>query len=108
MADDHRYAILTHPERYDAKPRVFQELRHLAAHLHQQRKGAPIQLQDSPMAFEGEADARQGVSVWTLTEDGARRCFLGWAWLNGAGRQSLETAIFALQPRPARPLFAGG
>lgn len=99
MSADIRFAILVRPERADVKPRAFAELRHLARHIHMQRKGATIELINAPLEFtDGQRD---GVSVWTV-EDGAQRCYLGWAWLNGAGRETLEAALAAITPPVVR------
>lgn len=104
MPSEARYVLFTHPERADIRPRVFPDLRRLAAHVHQQRKGAAIELQDAPLELDGDAAPRPGVSVWTLSDLGERRCFMGWCYIDGQKRPVLEAALAALRPTTnARP-----
>jgi hypothetical protein len=83
------------------KPMAFADLGALARHLHRLRGAAGLQLTDAPLMVQGAEAALQGVSVWRLDPDtGDRRRYLGWAFVNGAGRITLEAALRAEQPGP--------
>lgn len=92
-----RYTLLMRPGvPCSAKPLAFRDTGELARHLHRARAGAGLQLQDAELKVREDEHPRRGVSVWTLDPDtGARRSFLGFAHLGGAGRASLEAALRA-------------
>lgn len=98
-----RYALLqrTGPNGSPRKPMAFQDLGGLARHIHRARGQAGVQLADAPMMLWGRETPEAGVSVWILDPaTGDRRTYLGWAWVNGAGRVTLEAALQAEQPGP--------
>lgn len=97
-----RYALLLrHPQHEHPKPMAFPGLAELARHIHRARGEAGLQLAEAEILLQGETTPRKGVSVWTLeTATGDRRRFIGWAWLGGAGRYSLEAALQSEQPGP--------
>lgn len=105
MPHEARYALLRQPTKPQAKPVVFDSVTALAAALHRDRKGEPIQLFDAPIYVEGENEQRAGVSVWTLDVEGGRSRYLGWAWLNGCGRTALQSALAAAGRKPGVPVI---
>jgi|GEM_PF-2299622 len=96
MPQDVRFALVREPLRPNAKPVSKATLRDLARAVHTARQGRPIQLQDAPLFVRGWGEL-QGVSVFTLTADGAPHIYLGWAWLDGRPRQVLESALASVQ-----------
>ena len=88
------YALLQ-PGR--AKPLAYASLQGLARSLQARRAGRPIELVDQAGVIAGHDQALPGVSVWILDADGARTDSLGWAYLQGAGRQQLQAAIRAAE-----------
>lgn len=96
MAQDVRFALVRKPLQPHAKPVTKATLRDLARAIHSDRQGRPIQLQDAPLVVLGWGEL-QGVSVFTLTADGAPHVYLGWAWLNGRPRQVLESALASVE-----------
>ena len=98
LADGLRYGLIRRPDRWLEKPVAFATLSDLAAAIHRDRGDAGLELADAPLRTLGQDESRPGVSVWTQGEDGERRDYLGWAWVNGAGRQALQAALFAVAP----------
>lgn len=97
MADSADFAFLP---RLDAvtRPFVFPNCAALARHIERKRDGRPMQLVDvEDIEIEGRAGLYTGVQVWTLLPDGSRDECLGWAWLNGQGRERLEPALRAVR-----------
>ncbi|CAN5889523.1 hypothetical protein BH11PSE1_BH11PSE1_10580 [soil metagenome] len=94
------YALIRRPEYWLEKPVAFPTLADLAAALHRDRAGRPIQLADVRLPLRDEAAPRSGVSVWTCV-GGDRERFLGWCWLHGAGWRVLQAALDELQPQLA-------
>jgi len=102
-----RYLLMCRPRELYAphpKPMAFHDISALARHLHRRRGQAGLQLQDAALQVSVSQggwtfERVQGVSVWTLdpvTQDRDR--YLGWAWVNGASRITLEAALQAEQP----------
>lgn len=104
MSAEIRFAFLARIDAV-ARPTVFQTLDRLAAHIEGQRFGQAIQLEEiaelrrrRAMAT-GQADAApdgrrdRGVQIWTLLLDGSRDRSLGFAWLDGQGRETLQGAL---------------
>lgn len=106
LQDDVRYALLQRPDRWLDKPAAFATIADLAAAIHRRRKDAGLELADAPLRLLGQDESRPGVSIWAQGEDGQRRDYLGWAWVNGAGRQALQAALFAAAPIVAVPSAA--
>lgn len=97
-----RFAFLP---RIDAvtKPFVFDDLPALARHIERQRQGQTMQLEDvEHLEFAGSPDLHHGVQVWALDMAGDRDRSLGYAWLDGRGRETLEGALRAA--RKSRPI----
>lgn len=104
MAQSVDYAFLTRVDAV-AKPTVVASVDRLADLIEGQRRGQAIHLEeiedlherrrmavgDSPPAPEGRRD--RGVQIWTLLLDGSRDRSLGFAWLNGGGREELQQAL---------------
>lgn len=94
MADLSRFAFL---RRIDpvTKPIVFPGgLAELARFIERERKGAAIQLEQvEDLEVRGSPDLHTGVQIWILDMDNARDRSLGYAWLDGAGREVLEPAL---------------
>lgn len=93
-----RYALIRRPTIGSEKPVAYPSLPELARAIHRARRGRALQLVNTSLQLRSEAEARDGVSVWTLTDDGHRGDYLGWAWLGGADSRALQAALFAVQP----------
>jgi len=97
MADSADFAFLP---RLDAvtHPFVFADVASMARHIERKRAGRPLQLEDvEDIEIEGRPGLYVGVQVWSLLPDGSRDECLGWAWLNGKGRDRLEPALRAVR-----------
>lgn len=78
------------------KPRVFANAAGLARYIESQRHGQAIELADvEDIEIPGRAGLYTGVQIFTLLIDGGRDRCLGWAWLDGHGRERLEPALRA-------------
>lgn len=88
------------------KPRVFQALDGLAQHIERLRHGQTIQLTEIDRLHlqwaeaGGPADVQpakgrrdRGVRIDTLCLDGSPDRCLGFAWLDGMGRDALQRAL---------------
>lgn len=80
-------------------PLACADLPALARAIHRRRGQRGLELWDAPLRLGHEAEARAGVTVWILGDDGQRRECLGWAWLDGRGRDALAAALGAAQPQ---------
>lgn len=90
-----RYAFA---ERLDdaTKPRVFPHLKRLAEHIESRRYGQPLDLEEvENLEIPGRPGLYRGVQVFTLDLANSRDRCLGWAWLNGHGREVLQPALLA-------------
>lgn len=76
-----------------SRGRTFDRLADLAAHIHQMRAGRALELAEARLAFQERV--YDGVSIWTRSDEGLRETFLGYAWLRGCGRPTLEAALDA-------------
>lgn len=95
------YALVRRPAARDAKPVAFTSLADLCAAIHRARGKRSLTMLNSPLLFEGEAKARQGVSVWAVDLANEQGEFIGWAWLDGGGRTRLTSALEASEPQAA-------
>lgn len=95
------YAFLT---RIDAttKPTIFPDIHGLARHIERRRLAEQsdgsgdraIQLEEvEDLQFAGQPGLHRGVQVWLLDLAQDRDRSLGYAWLNGDGRERLEPAL---------------
>lgn len=98
LSDRIDFALLRRPERALDKPVAFTSIAELARAIHRARAGRPIHLLNVSLQMRGETAPRLGVSIWTLTAEGDRHDYLGWAWLDGGDRHVLQGALFAAQP----------
>lgn len=93
-------------ERLDdaTKPRVFPHLKRLADYIESRRFGRALELQEvEDLEIPGRDGLFTGVQVFTLDLSNSRDRCLGWAWLNGRGREVLEPALRdACRARAAR------
>ena len=81
------------------KPLVFLDGIHgLAACIHRMRQGRSLEMQDRLQRLYGEDEPRLGVLVYVRDADRWAWTCLGWAWLDGAGTETLRAALEALQP----------
>jgi hypothetical protein len=93
MAAMTRFAFIPHDDAGAAKPYVFDDVHALARHIERQREGRGLELVDAEDVEVPGRDALQvGVQVWTRIDD-ARDRNLGWAWLDGQGRERLELVL---------------
>ena len=88
---DVRFALVTAPPR--AKPFAYATLAELARAIHRRRQGQAIQLFDQPAHLALREDAVRGVRISLIDPIGERTTTLGWAYLAGAGRQTLQQAL---------------
>lgn len=93
MSRDVRFALVREPLSPHAKPAVMPTLAALARAIHFDRRGAPIVLAAAPLKVREWEEELQGVSVTTLGPDGAPDRYIGWAWLDGFDRQTLQRAL---------------
>lgn len=94
MPPEYRFALVREPTRPTSKPVSMATLSSLARAIHTARRHRAIQLQDAPLNVRGWGEL-QGVSVYTLSDDGQPQDYIGWAWLDARPRQALETALAA-------------
>lgn len=95
MSSDVRFALVREPLKPTSKPVAMADLRALAKAIHDARDGLAIQLQDAPLNVHGWGEL-PGVSITTLDAGtGDARDYIGWAWLDGGSRASLEAALRA-------------
>lgn len=88
-----RFALLP---RFDAtvKPIVFPDLNSLARRIQRERGEQAIDLIEvGDLQFHGRPDARTGVQVFTLDDTGGRDRFIGYAWLDNGGMETLRSAL---------------
>lgn len=97
-----RYMLMLRrdPDGHPLKPMAFAGVDQLARHIHRARAGGELQLLEAPIQMCGEDDGRPGVSITVQAYTDAPRRFLGWAYINGAGRLTLEAALRLAQPGP--------
>lgn len=89
-----RFAFIAHSDAGVAKPFVFPDVHALARHVERRREGRAIELVDAEDVEVPGRDALQvGVQVYLLGMDNARDRPLGWAWLDGQGRERFEPAL---------------
>jgi len=93
MSRDVRFALVREPLNPHAKPVAMPTLASLARAIHFDRAGAPIILENRPLRVQDWDEEIQGVSVFTLTEGGDKHRYIGWAWLDGFDRQTLQRAL---------------
>lgn len=92
-----RYAILPHTDPRQAKPKIFERLRHLAQYIHTERDGGGLELEKAPLLLAGSDTPLNGVSVWK-SQDNQRGAYIGWCWLDGGDDKALEGVLFELEP----------
>jgi hypothetical protein len=106
MAD---FAPFAFAERLDGvvKPRVFSSAANLARHIEGRRHGQAIELVDvEDIEVPNQPGLYTGVQVFTLLIDGGRDRCLGYAWLDGQGRDRLEPAMRAVRRDVGRKAVA--
>lgn len=84
-------------ERLDdaTKARVFPHLKRLADHIESRRFGQALELVEvQDLEIPGRPGLHRGVQVFTLDLSQSRDRCIGWAWLNGQGRDVLQPALF--------------
>lgn len=97
MSDDIRYGLMRHPEKPGDKPVAKPDLAGWADLITRERQGRPILLEDNRLGFEDRP--RDGVTVWLVSPDGDRCGCIGFAYLNGAGREALQAALTRAAPQ---------
>lgn len=102
MADFAPFAFLSRLDGV-AKPRIVSNATALARHVESLRHGQAIELVDvEDIEVPGKSDLYTGVQIFTLSLDGGRDRCLGYAWLNGHGRERLEPALRAVRRNTGR------
>lgn len=90
-----------------AKPKAFPSLGALADHIERRRCVQAIELVDvESIEISDRPGLYVGVQVFTLLIDGGRDHCLGFAWLNGQGRDRLEPALRQARRDTGRRLAA--
>lgn len=98
-----RFAFVPRDDGGQLKPVVFPDVHALARHIERKRDDRGLELVDADdVEIPGRDALQTGVQVWLLGPDETRLQILGWAWLNGHGRDRLEPAL-----RTARNDLAG-
>jgi hypothetical protein len=94
MQPTHPFAFIPHDDAGGRpKPTVFPDVHHLARHIERKREGRVIELVDAEdVEVPGRPGLQTGVQIWTRIDD-ARDRNLGWAWLDGHGRDRLEPVL---------------
>jgi len=92
VSPDVRFALLrANPQ---AKPLAFPDIGALARHVQRERAGRPIEMVDiEDLRFDGDANMREGVSVYLLDLGGDRDGLIGHCWLDGQGQDALRHAL---------------
>jgi hypothetical protein len=102
MSTTTRFAFIPHDDGGDARPVVFSDVHTLARHIERRREDRAIELVDAEdVEVPGRAALQIGVQIWTRIDD-ARDRNLGWAWLDGQGRDRLELALRSARQTMAR------
>jgi hypothetical protein len=92
-----RFALARKPTDPNDKPVLLASLADLVATIHRDRKGGGLQAFDAEIHVFGEAEPRQGVSLFAI-DDGEQSRFLGWAFLEGRGVHALRRALDVANP----------
>ena len=92
VSPDVRFALLrANPQ---AKPLAFPDIGALARHVQRERAGRSIEMVDiEDLRFDGDANMREGVSVYLLDLGGDRDGLIGHCWLDGQGQDALRHAL---------------
>ncbi len=92
VSPDVRFALLrANPQ---AKPLAFPDIGALARHIQRERAGRSIELVDiEDLRFDGDANMREGVSIYILDQGGDRDGLIGHCWLDGQGQDALRQAL---------------
>lgn len=92
VSPDVRFALLrANPQ---AKPLAFPDIGALARYVQRERAGRPIEMVDiEDLRFDGDANMREGVSVYLLDLGGDRDGLIGHCWLDGQGQDALRHAL---------------
>ncbi|RZJ19095.1 MAG: hypothetical protein EON91_02560 [Brevundimonas sp.] len=93
MADTVRFALLP---RLDAtvKPVVFPDIHALARKIQRERGLQALDMTEiEDLELAGRPDAHRGVQIYTLDDGNNRDRFLGYAWLDGGGLETLKSAL---------------
>lgn len=90
-----RYALLPTLDNH-AKVQTFRTLDALAAAVETARRGQALELVEvEDIEFSDVSGLHRGVQVFTLDMGNDRDRMLGFAWLNGGGREALQPALRA-------------
>lgn len=93
MSQDIRYALLPSLNA-GAQIKAFPDLNALARAIHRERGAAPLDLNEvEDMEIAGHPEATMGVEVWTLDQGNDRDRFLGFAFLDNHGLETLRPAL---------------
>lgn len=93
MADDVRFALIPSFEP-TAKPAVFADLNALARKIQRERGAQALDMTEiEDLELAGRPDAHRGVQIYTLDDGNGRDRFLGYAWLDGGGLETLKSAL---------------
>lgn len=89
------------------KPTVFSSLNGLANYVERHRFGQALELVEiDTIEIPGRPGLYCGVQIFTLLLDGGRDLCLGYAWMNGYGRDRLEPALRQTRRDVGRKLAA--
>lgn len=98
MSSNIRYALLPSLNA-GAQIKAFPDLNALARAIHRARGAAPLDLNEvEDMEIAGRAQATRGVEIWTMNEGNDRDRFLGFAFLDDGGLETLRAALRRNRP----------
>lgn len=90
---DARYALLPKIDNI-TKPKLFRTLGELCASIERERADKGLHLVEvEDIEFRDVSGLHRGVQVWSLDMANEKDRMIGYAWLNGAGRDTLEPAL---------------
>ncbi len=88
-----RYVLLPKLDNV-TKPKAFPTLAALAACIERERGQQALHLVEvEDLEFRDVSGLHRGVQVWTLDLANEKDRLIGYAWLNGRGREALEPAL---------------
>ena len=84
--------------RQDERPLAWPDLDGLARRILRERGQGGLEIEDVALPYRTGDEPTSGVSIWKQTLDGARGEFIGFAYLDGGGRERLQAALERIQP----------
>lgn len=103
MSTDITHALLTGLEP-GVKPIAFPDLNALARHIQGVRGEAGLEMEEiADLELAARPQPTRAVKVWATDDGGNDDRFIGYAWLNGMGMETLKAALRRNRPVGAAP-----